>query len=93
MAVTASDQCERKRKAPDEGNLTRFLVPKQERSDNAKARPVTIDEIVTFEDAVRYVHERKESIPKLLREKINGLSYKVTKQQLKPHLLHYGVIT
>ena len=48
VAVTSSDQRERKRKAPDEGSLTRFLVPKNECSDNYKARSVTIDEIVTF---------------------------------------------
>ena len=58
-AGTASDQRERKRKASDGGNLMRFLVPKSERSDNYEARSVTIDEIVTFVDATRYVHERK----------------------------------
>ena len=91
VAVTSSGQCERKRKAPDGCNLTRFVIPKNECSDNYEARSVTIDEIVTFADAARYVHERKESIPTLLLEKVDKLSYNLTRQQLKPHLSHYGI--
>jgi len=41
VAVTASDQRERKRKTPDGGDVARFLVPKNECSDNYEARSVT----------------------------------------------------
>ena len=95
VADTSLRQRGKKRPAPklDGMNLARYMVPKVANSELAGPKLITIDDIVTMQDAGCYVRQNKEFIPKALEGRVYQMMFKLTQQQARALAKFYDVKT
>ena len=76
-----------KRSAPNSNDmdLKRFMVQKSSSIDAPKAKSLTIEDIVSIEDAACDVRQHKDLIPEALARRIFQVKVKMTRRQIEQH--------
>jgi hypothetical protein len=95
VADTSLRQRGKKRPAPKlHGmNLARYMVPKVANSELASPKSITIDDIVTIQDAGCYVRQHLEFVPRALAGRVFQVMFKLSQQQARALAGFYGFKT